>query len=269
MKARDGEALERFERATALPMLVLALAIIPLLVIPLTVDLSPAMTNTLEVIGWMIWAVFAAEYGIRLYLAPDKGHFVRHNIVDLLVVILPFLRPLRVMRSARALRLLRAIRAVVILARVAEAARNVLRRHGLQYVLLVAMGVVVAGGLLIEEAERNAPGAHIHNVADGLWWAVTTVTTVGYGDTFPVTPAGKGIAVVLMLLGIGLFGALAASLSAFFIERHQDDTFQPQIHEVMERLQRIEDALGVLATHWELAAAHGGDGSGGVPRTTE
>jgi voltage-gated potassium channel len=227
-------------------MLVLSLAIIPLLVIPLTVDLSPGAADTLEAIGWMIWAIFAAEYGVRLYLAPERWHFIRHNVIDLLVVLLPFLRPLRVARSARALRLLRAARAVVILARIGEAARNVLRRHGLQYVLLVAMGVVVAGGLLVEEAERSAPGTHIHNVADGLWWAVTTVTTVGYGDTFPVTPVGKGIAVLLMIMGIGLFGALAASLSSLFIERRQEDTVQPRIDDVMARLQRIEDALTLM-----------------------
>jgi voltage-gated potassium channel len=256
MTTRDGEALIRFEGLTAWPMLVLSLAIIPLLVIPLTVDLSPGMIASFDALDWMIWAAFAAEYGIRLYLAPDRPAFVRRNLIDLVVVVLPFLRPLRVVRSARALRLLRAARVATFLLRGVAAGRDVMRRHGLQYVLLVAAGVIVAGGLLVEEAERNAPGASIHGFANGLWWAVTTVTTVGYGDMTPVTPAGRGIAVVLMIVGIGLFGALAASLASFFIEQRQEDTVQPQLDDMTARLQRIEDTLVALsATPAERSAS--------------
>src|SRR4026207_1731213 len=104
------EALDSFERHTAWPMLVLSLAIIPLLVIPLAADLSPSSERTLFALDWFLWAAFALEYGIRLYLAPSKGQFMRANVIDLVVVVVPFLRPLRVMRSARMLRLLRAAR---------------------------------------------------------------------------------------------------------------------------------------------------------------
>jgi voltage-gated potassium channel len=259
LKARDGEALVRFEQVTAWPMLVLSLAIIPLLVIPLTVDLSPGMINTFDALDWMIWAAFAAEYGIRLYLAPHRSTFVRRNLIDLVVVILPFLRPLRVVRSARALRLLRAARVATFLGRGVAAGRDILRRHGLQYVLLVIIGLIVGGGLVVEEVERNAPGASIHGVANGLWWAVTTVTTMGDAKLSPVTPAGRGIAVLLMIAGVGLIGALAASLASFFIEQRQEDTVQPQIAEVMAKLQRIEDVLTIPSTT-SRADAREGDG---------
>jgi len=244
--AGSQEALDRFERQTAWPMLVLSLAILPLLIIPLVADLSPTAATTVFAIDWIIWAAFALEYGIRLYLAPAKGEFARHNIIDLVVVVVPFLRPLRVVRSARALRLLRAARGGVFLLRGIDAVRDVLRRHKLHYTLLIALVVVVSSALLVEEFERSVPDSNIKSLPDALWWAVTTITTVGYGDRYPVSAAGRGIAVVLMLIGVGIFGLLAASLASFFIERDLTQVEQQggetgaQLVDITARLERIE-----------------------------
>lgn len=184
------EALERFERQAAWPMLVLSLAIIPLLVIPLVADLSPATEDVFFALDWLIWAAFAVEYGVRLYLAPEKGRFVRANVIDLVVVLVPFLRPLRVARSARMLRLLRAVRVGAFLLRGIDAIRDVLTRHKLHYTLLVATVVTIAAGVLVAEVERGSEDPNIESIGDGLWWAVTTVTTIGYGDRYPTTAAG-------------------------------------------------------------------------------
>lgn len=246
LMAGSAEALERFERQTAWPMLVLSLAIVPLLVIPLVADLSASAERTFFALDWLLWGLFAVEYGIRLYLAPQKGSFVRQNVIDLVVVVVPFLRPLRVARSARMLRLLRAVRIGTFLMRGIDAIQDVLTRHKLHYTLLVATVVTVGGGLIVAELERGAPEAEITSAADGLWWAVTTVTTVGYGDAIPVTAAGRAFAVVLMLIGVGLFGLLAASLASFFIQ--QDETGgggegHADHREILERLDRIERRL--------------------------
>src|SRR6266540_559602 len=147
-RARNQEALDRFEQAIALPMLVLSLAVIPLLVIPLAVDLSPGLDETFVALDWSVWAAFAVEYLVRLYLAPGKMAFVRRNLFDLFIVVLPFLRPLRVVRSARALRVFRAARAVVFLGRGTQTARQILARHKLHYALTVGMAVVLVGAAL-------------------------------------------------------------------------------------------------------------------------
>lgn len=236
--------LDRFERQTAVPMLVLAVLIIPLLAIPLLVDLSSGTERLFVVFEWFIWAAFAAEYLIRLYLAPQKGTFFKRNLPDLLIVALPFLRPLRVVRSARALRLLRAGRLLVYLSRATRSTRIVLTRHKLHYLLAVTLLVIFSAALLVGSIEAGAPESNIEDMGEALWWAVTTVTTVGYGDAYPVTPVGRGIAVVLMILGIGLFGLLAASLASVFIEEHQDQESHKVQAEVLERLERIEQALG-------------------------
>ena len=164
-------------------------------------------------------------------------------MIDLLFVLIPFLRPLPVLRSARALALLRATRGVVVLLRAVHAVQNVLTRHKLGYTLLIAMVVVVGAGLLVATIEEASPDRNIQSFPDGLWWAVTTVTTVGYGDKFPVTPTGRAIGAGVMIVGIGLFGLLAASLASLLVEKDLDRELDPQIAEINERLERIERLL--------------------------
>lgn len=103
--------------------------------------------------------MFSAEYLIRLYLAPEKRGFIRRNLVDLAVVLIPFLRPLRVARSTRMLRLLRLAALSAFLGRALKAAQAVLRRAKLGYTLLVVDAVTVGAGLLVSELERGAGGA--------------------------------------------------------------------------------------------------------------
>jgi voltage-gated potassium channel len=237
------EALDRFERQTAWPMMALALAIIPLLVVPLLVDLPSGVETTFYALDWFIWVAFVLEYGIRLYLAPNKRHFVSHNIIDLLFVLVPFLRPLRAFRSTRALRLLRATRGTVVLLRAVDAVQDVLKKHKLGYTLLIALIVVVGSGFLIEAVEHGNPESNIDSIPDGLWWAVGTVTTAAYGDRFPVTAMGRAIAATVMILGIGLFGLLAASMASFLIEKDREKDIDPQIADISERLERIEGLL--------------------------
>ena len=256
----SAEALERFERQTAWPMLALALAIVPLLVIPLVVDLSPTSETILYACDWFVWAAFAVEYGVRLYLAPIKGQFIRSNVIDLVTVIVPFLRPLRVLRSTRILRLFSVGRAGVFLLRGIKAVQNVLTRHKLHYTLLVAGAITVGAGVIVGELERGSADANITTIPEGLWWAITTVTTVGYGDAYPVTPAGRGVAVVLMLVGVGLFGLLAASLASFLIERGHDDDVDPVdigLEDIAARLERIEDQLSRLSGEGRARAGSG------------
>lgn len=97
-----------------------------------------------------------------------------------------------------------------------------------------------AATLVVEEDG----GGNIDSFGDALWWAITTVTTVGYGDTFPVTPAGRGIAAFLMVAGIALFGVLTANIAAFFIEQeYQGDPVAERLDEVLQRLERLETLL--------------------------
>jgi voltage-gated potassium channel len=87
----------------------------------------------------------------------------------------------------------------------------------------------------VEAFERGDPEANITSIPDALWWAATTVTTVRYDDRFPSTAGGRGVAVVLMITGIALFGFLAGSLASFFVERREEEKIDPQLDELKER----------------------------------
>jgi voltage-gated potassium channel len=241
--AGSTETLERFESQTALPMLILAVISVPLLVAPLLFDLHEGVRSTIVALDWFIWAAFAVEYGIRLYLAPTKWSFIRGNVLDLLVVALPLLRPLRLARSARFLRLGQVARVTVMGARATEAAKDVVRKRRVNTTLLTAVIATIGAAFAVLELERASDDRNITSLPDALWWAITTVTTVGYGDRFPTTSGGRAIAAILMVVGIALFGMLAATISAIFVSKDVDNDLEPRLEQIDARLERIELAL--------------------------
>jgi voltage-gated potassium channel len=245
--ARTQELRAKYEAATDLPLLVLAATMIPVLLAPVIWDLNESAEAVLLTVDWFIWAVFAVDYFTRLAMADSRRRYVVREWPNLLIVIIPFLRPLRIVRSARALRLLRLVRVAAFAAENAQQVRRVLTRHNLGYSLLFTAGIVVGAGALVTAVEDGSGGS-IDSLPDGLWWAATTVTTVGYGDTFPVTAAGRGVAVALMLAGIALFGVIAANLAAVMIQPDDPvdlNRISHQLEAIAERLAEIERRMDV------------------------
>lgn len=230
VRGKDADAYRRFEQAVELPMLVAALLFIPLLVG--------------EAVGWgsrvaidtayfMLSALFAVEYAVKLYLAPNRRRMVRTHVLDLVLIVVPFLRPLR------AARLLRFLRLGAAAGRAAVGVRRITGRRGFRGFLLVVFTVTVLGGVLLWFVERGTNDA-VRSPLDGVWWAIVTATTVGYGDIFPTTPEGRGIGVVMMLVGISLLSVVTANIAAFFVEGEDGSD------ELRERLDRIEAKLDQL-----------------------
>lgn len=217
-------------------MTVLALLWLPVLVIPFVVTLRPGLTAACEAIDAFVWACFVVEYLVKLWLTPSRKTFVTHHVLDLVVIVVPVLRPLR---AAELFRLVSLGWVGVVLVNALRRARALLTHQGLHYALLAAMLVVFACSGVVLYFERNAPGSNIHNIGDALWWAIVTVTTVGYGDRYPVTAAGRGVAVVLMLVGIGLIGVLTATAASYFVQQQADEDKV----DLEKRLDRIEAML--------------------------
>ncbi len=239
-RERRARAFEAVDRATELPLLALALAMVPLLVAPFVLDLSDRAETVALGLDWIIWALFAVELMVKTYLAPSRRSYLTSHWFDVVIVVVPFLRPLRVARSARALRLLRGARLLSVLARLGGTTRAILTRHGLQYVLLLGLGLVLGAALLVALLERNADGS-ISDVGSALWWAAAKVTTVGYGDVAPVTAAGRGVGVFLMFVGIGVFGVVTANVAAFFVQGDPEAvTNERLLAELRTLRQRIE-----------------------------
>ena len=214
-------------------MLLLTVAFLVILVLPVAVPgLPPGARRALDAADMGIWAAFLAEYLARLLVAPDRLSFLVRNLFDLLLVVIPVLRPLRLLRS---IRLIRAAR----MARIGAAAGRVVRESRVRLAsraALLAAGsagiLVAAAAVMVLDAERPAPRANITSFGDALWWAASTVTTVGYGDRYPVTAAGRAIGVVLMIAGVGIFGVIAASAAAWFISSDREQPSAGQAQEI-------------------------------------
>ena len=234
---------DKFSAFVDLPMMVLTLLWLPVLIVPLIWSVHGAVALTLETIDYMVWALFAVEYLVKLWLSPARWTFFTHHLLDLLIVAVPFFRP---MRLGRLVRLARLGRVGVVLAEGLRRFKSIGTHKNIHFVLLAAGAIVVGCAALVTAAEHNAPGANIHNFGQGLWWAIVTVTTVGYGDRYPVTGMGQGVATVLMLVGIGLIGALTATVASYFVEENTT--------KVEERLEKIEALLEQLV---RTASANG------------
>lgn len=234
--AQSQDAYDRFAKAVELPLTVLALLWLPVLVLPYVVHLSTTITDTFEAIDLFVWAAFVIEYLVKLYLSPSRREFFTHHLIDLAVVTLPMLRPLR---AARLLRLLNLVRVGVVLANALRRTKALFTHRGFHFVLLAVLVVVFACSALVLSFESPAKGTNIHNFGDALWWAIVTVTTVGYGDRYPVTAGGRGVAAVLMFVGIGLIGVLTATVASYFVTQNVDE----ERADLIERLTRIESML--------------------------
>ena len=191
----------------------------------------------MQVCDYVIWAVFVADYATRLYLARRRWHFVRTHPLDLLVVIVPTARPLRLLKLAR-------LGAVVgILASRSKRTTHVRVAIAVTGSALVLLVVAAAA---MYDAERDAPGSTIRTFGDALWWAATTVTTVGYGDKVPVTDEGRIVAVALMVVGISVLGVVTASVAAWFVDqlrdvREAEERKEATLTEVMAELKAIRE----------------------------
>jgi voltage-gated potassium channel len=222
------------------PRLEVGVILAALLSVPLTiVEVNGENGPSFQAADWIIWSVFALDYILGLSLADDRRRFATRAWLSLLVVVVSFpLLPalFGIVRLARLARLLRLVRLVALGARLVTALKATVGRRGFLYVLaLFVLLVVMAGAIMSLVEPQTVKG----NMWDGMWWAVVTATTVGYGDISPATPQGRLVAVALMLFGIGLTATLAASVAAYFVNQDGGS----DMAEVVARLDRVERLL--------------------------
>jgi len=235
MNARSA----RMERRFQWPVLIAALLVVPVIALE-----ESSLGKPWDTVAWIgnraIWLTFAAELAAMLVVVPNRWRWIREHPIDVLVVVLtpPFVPP-----GLQFLRLLRLLRLVRVLTQV----QRMFSPDGVRAAAFFAAYTVVAGGLTFAVVEKDT------TALDGLYWAVTTVTTVGYGDLSPQSDAGRAIAVVVMLTGIGFVALLTGAIAQRFLapqikEVEQEVSLEEQellseVREIGQRLQRVEDAL--------------------------
>lgn len=230
----------KVRRRFEVPVLVAALLVVPVIFIEGR-GTDPMWLSVAFWANWAIWAVFLLEFVSVTWLTDNRLAYAKRAWLDLFIIVTSFpvlpglletTRLLRLARLGRVLRILRLGRLAAVVTRGGAAARAIFTKRGLGYiiVLMVFVALGVGGTFAILE---DAP------VADALWWAIVTMTTVGYGDVFPVTPIGRGVATILMFLGIGLVAVITATVAAYFVEQDEGS----ELAEVRDRLDRIEALL--------------------------
>jgi voltage-gated potassium channel len=227
--------LERFERRTEWPLACVALTFLALFSVRVFATPQGTLRGVVDGAMWVTYGVFVVDYLARLYLAqPRLRWFVRH-LFDLAIIVLPALRPLRLLSLALVIEVLQ------------RAIGHTIRGRVIVFTACGAVIIVYSAALAILDAERGI-NPHFNNFGDALWWAFTTVTTVGYGDTVPETVKGRFIAVALMVAGVSLLGVITATLASWIVERVAEEDTASQaataahIEELRQEIRKLAES---------------------------
>jgi voltage-gated potassium channel len=230
----DREAfLRRWERVTDWPLIAAGVIFLVAYALPiLDPDLPSRLLRLCNWLSWITWGLFVVDLIVRLVLADQRLRYLVRHWYDVLVVVLPLLRPLW---------LLRLIPMLMVLNRRAQT-----RLHG-RVAIYVAGGAALlafCAALAVLDAERSNPDANITDFGDAIWWAITTMTTVGYGDEFPISGLGRLVAFGLMVGGITLLGTVSATLASWLVETVAAEKEQAEdLQAIVRRLEAKVDQL--------------------------
>ncbi len=202
----------------------------------LDTSLTPAGRNALEVVLTGTWVLFGVDYLIRIGLARHRWRFVRTHLLDLVLLALPMFRQLR------------ALRLLTVVSVLNRQLRDDARGRVVFYVVGAVTLIAFVASLAVLDAERDAPDSTITTFGDALWWTMTTISTVGYGDRYPVTVEGRLVAMSLMVSGIALLGVVTASIASWFVEnlRHSGAAVARELDEVSADVNRAETQLAAV-----------------------
>ena len=204
--------MQSWEKRTEWPLAFAAVVFLVAYAWPiLQPDLGSSWVGLCKILTWLVWLAFALDYIVRLTLSENRGRWFVHHLFDLVVLALPLLRPLRLLRL------------VVLLRTLSRSAAGGLRGRVAIYVAGGSVLLALVAALAVLDAERGHSGSNIVDFKDALWWACTTMTTVGYGDRYPVTETGRLVGVLLMVGGIALLGTVTATFASWLVQAVEDE----------------------------------------------
>ena len=227
--------LTTYERRSAWPMVVVALVFLVAYVVPVIWPDVPRWAHHACHVTWiLLWVVFIADLALRALLGPHPLRYLTRHPVDVVSVVLPVFRPFAVVRVLAAGQWL------------VRGSSRLAVGHTVAAIFAAATLVIFIAAVAELDAERHADGASIRTFGDAVWWAVSTTTTVGYGDYTPVTWIGRVIAVGLMVTGISLLGVITAAVASWVVERTRSPEAAEQEDEILSELRTVRAELAAL-----------------------
>ncbi len=194
----------------------LSIYLLGALLVDVFFQLPEEISSLLQIFDFVICAVFFLDFSIRFYQAGNKLEFMKWGWIDL-VASIPMVDFLRMGRLVRVIRILRIIKAFKNIKAFMDSFFVNKAEGTINSALIVACMMVIFSSILILQVEKDLT-SNITTAGDALWWAFVTITTVGYGDLYPVTLEGRLVAVILMTTGVGLFGTFTAFVASWFVK---------------------------------------------------
>ena len=217
--------LATWRRRTDIPLLLLAIGSLPLLLLEVVADRLPnGDQRFLIAVNVIVFAAFAIDYLVELAVTFNRIKFVKSQWASLMIVIsqllalLPALGFLGILRGARALRVVGTISRVI---GIGAASREQGRKFFKEKAASVAFGLsgltLITSAVAFTITEDVGDGRRVHSFFDSLWWSASTITTVGFGDIYPITAPGRIVAVFTMLIGVSTLAVVTARIAQFLI----------------------------------------------------
>ena len=237
-KYRGEKNLAAWEERSSTPMFVASVLYLLAFAAPImSTRIQEPYDGYLNILQLILWGLFAADYCIRLYLAPRRLYFITHNLMNLAIVLLP------------------AWRIVSFLAMIYMTANRQYKRLSELAVKLFGYTAIfiIMFALAIYSVESSEPGAMIRDLPTAYWWMFTTLATVGYGDVYPVTGIGRVIAVIVMLYGGGLVAVATGALASWIIEKfggREEQEYPATKADVDDLRQEISELRALLAREY-------------------
>ncbi|MBY6198605.1 potassium channel family protein [Vibrio hangzhouensis] len=207
--------------------------------------------NVLIGLDFIICSVFILQLCIDLIRSTDRVQFVKSHWIDFLASI-PMIEPLRFARVFHIFRVILVIRSGEALLK--QLTKNKHETTIASILLLLVLLITVGAGMMLW-AESGDPDANIHQIGDAVWWAFVTVSTVGYGDHYPVTTMGKVLAGAIIICGVGLFGMTSGLITSLLSSpssmderrsKHKEVMLQKLLNQqeiILHKLEKLEDRL--------------------------
>jgi len=207
--------------------------------------LPKEVSHVLHYIDNFICIFFLLDFSIRFFRAENKWKFMRWGWIDLISSI-PTFDLFRYGRAIRLIKLLRILRGFKSIKHLTEHLFADRTKGSFTTIALLALTMVFFSSVIILQFE-NSPESNIKTGEDAIWWSFTTITTVGYGDKYPVTTGGRIVAIVLMCTGVGMFGVLSATLASWFVagknKQMQEEIIEKMEDEIEEEMEELKQEM--------------------------